>query len=83
MTLRSIGDGVITTDLDGTILSINNVAETLTGWTHDEAAGKPLDAVFQSFDPETRERCDNSVAMLAWKPGSPASRAAPSSSPAI
>jgi PAS domain S-box-containing protein len=64
VTLRSIGDGVITTDLDGTILSINNVAEKLTGWTNDEAVGKSLNVVFQNFDPETREACDTSVARL-------------------
>ncbi|HEY3044230.1 MAG TPA: ATP-binding protein [Vicinamibacterales bacterium] len=64
VTLRSIGDGVITTDLDGTILSINNVAEKLTGWTNDEAVGKSLNVVFQTFDPETREPCDKSVALL-------------------
>jgi PAS domain S-box-containing protein len=64
VTLRSIGDGVITTDLNGTILSINNVAETLTGWTHEEAAGRPLAGVFQNFDSDTRQPCDNAVATL-------------------
>jgi len=64
VTLRSIGDGVITTDLNGTILLINNVAETLTGWTREEATGRPLAAVFQNFDTETREPCDNSVTTL-------------------
>jgi PAS domain S-box-containing protein len=64
VTLRSIGDGVITADLDGTILSINNVAENLTGWTNDEAVGKPLNVVFQTFDPETREPCDKAMARL-------------------
>src|SRR5207244_1294924 len=64
VTLRSIGEGVITTDLDGTILSINNVAEKLTGWTTEEAVGKSLQVVFQTFDPETREPCDKSVALL-------------------
>jgi PAS domain S-box-containing protein len=64
VTLRSVGDGVMTTDLDGTILLINSVAETLTGWTQQEAVGQPLGAVFQSFEPETREPCDNSVAAL-------------------
>ena len=42
VTLRSIGDGVLTTDLDGTILLINSVAEMLTGWTQQEAVGQPL-----------------------------------------
>ncbi len=66
VTLRSIGDGVITTDLNGTVLLINQVAEALTGWTHEEAAGKPLAAVFQNFDLETRERCENPLSMLTW-----------------
>ena len=64
VTLRSIGDGVMTTDLDGTILLINSVAETLTGWTQQEAVGQPLGVVFRSFEPETREPCDMSVATL-------------------
>ena len=71
VTLRSIGDGVIATDLDGNVLSINNVAETLTGWTQEEAAGKPFSAVFRSFDPETRERRDIPVAKVAWNAGQP------------
>jgi PAS domain S-box-containing protein len=62
VTLRSIGDGVITTDLHGTVLLINKVAETLTGWTQEEAAGQPLAAVFQNFDLETRERCESPLA---------------------
>ncbi|HEV3139411.1 MAG TPA: ATP-binding protein, partial [Vicinamibacterales bacterium] len=62
--LRSIGDGVIATDLDGTILLINNVAETLTGWPRDEAIGRSLSAVFQNVDPETCQRHDNSVAAV-------------------
>ncbi|HEY4283457.1 MAG TPA: CHASE3 domain-containing protein, partial [Chthoniobacterales bacterium] len=46
VTLRSIGDGVITTDVQGNILMLNNEAERLTGWTSAEAAGKPLKTVF-------------------------------------
>jgi PAS domain S-box-containing protein len=71
VTLRSIGDGVIATDLDGNVLSINNVAETLTGWTQEDAAGKPFGTVFRSFDPETRERLPNAVATVAWNAGQP------------
>jgi PAS domain S-box-containing protein len=63
VTLRSIGDGVITTDLDGTILLINNTAERLTGWTHEEAVGQPFETVFCSFD-QTRERCSHSIPRL-------------------
>jgi PAS domain S-box-containing protein len=65
VTLRSIGDGVITTDLDGNVLLINQAAETLTGWTLDEAAGRSLDSVFRSIEPETREPRSSSIPMLA------------------
>jgi two-component system cell cycle sensor histidine kinase/response regulator CckA len=39
VTLRSIGDGVITTDTDGNIVMLNKAAEAMTGWTSDEASG--------------------------------------------
>ena len=64
VTLRSIGDGVITTDLNGEVRLVNRVAERLTGWTQEEAVGEPLAAIFCNLDPETRALCDNSVAML-------------------
>jgi PAS domain S-box-containing protein len=46
VTLRSIGDGVITTDIQGKIIIINNEAERLTGWSSAEAVGQPLKSVF-------------------------------------
>jgi PAS domain S-box-containing protein len=46
VTLRSIGDGVITTDVHGKIIMINNEAERLTGWTSQEAIGQPLKSIF-------------------------------------
>lgn len=46
VTLRSIGDGVITTDVQGKIIMINNAAETLTGWPAKDALGQPLKTVF-------------------------------------
>lgn len=45
--LRSIGEGVITTDIEGKISLVNKVAEKITGWCQEEAAGKPLTAVLQ------------------------------------
>lgn len=53
VTLRSIGDGVITTDMDGKIILINKIAEEITGWSQEEVAGKFLSEVFRS---STRRR---------------------------
>jgi two-component system, sensor histidine kinase and response regulator len=46
LTLRSIGDAVITTDRDGRIVLFNPIAEQLTGWSINEALGQPLADVF-------------------------------------
>jgi PAS domain S-box-containing protein len=55
VTLQSIGDAVITTDNEGRVTYLNDVAETLTGWTLDEARGRPLESVFRLVNEETRE----------------------------
>ncbi|HSC62747.1 MAG TPA: PAS domain S-box protein, partial [Caldimonas sp.] len=59
VTLESIGDAVITTDVDGRISSLNGVAESLTGWRADEARGQPLEAVFRIVNESTREPVEN------------------------
>ena len=64
VTLRSIGDAVITTDVEGRIALINRVAEHLTGWRQEEALGEPLEKVFNIINEHTRERCDNPVAKV-------------------
>ena len=64
VTLRSIGDGVITTDNDGRVVLINKVTETLTGWLQEEAVGKPIDEVFHIINEHTRERCESPVALV-------------------
>lgn len=46
VTLKSIGDAVITTDVNGLVTFMNPVAEALTGWQRDDAAGKHLQDVF-------------------------------------
>jgi PAS domain S-box-containing protein len=46
-TLRSIGDGVVACDSDRRIRFMNPVAETLTGWSEQEASGQPIDEVFR------------------------------------
>jgi PAS domain S-box-containing protein len=61
VTLRSIGDAVIATDVSGSVVLMNKVAETLTGWTLSEAQGKPLGEVFVIINELTRKPCDNPV----------------------
>jgi PAS domain S-box-containing protein len=61
VTLRSIGDGVITTDREGTITLINKVAEDLTGWTEHAALGQPIDRVFHIVNERSHKRCENPV----------------------
>lgn len=46
ITLQSIGDGVIATDTDGRVVIINETAQQLTGYTHEEAIGKHLTEIF-------------------------------------
>src|SRR6056297_861488 len=60
-TLNSIGDAVISTDLDGNIVRMNPIAEDLTGWTKDEALGSPINEVFNIVNAKTREIVDNPV----------------------
>jgi PAS domain S-box-containing protein len=55
VTLRSIGDGVITTDLQGRVQLVNHAAEQLTGWTQGQAVGLPIARVFESLDHDTRD----------------------------
>ena len=55
VTLASIGDAVITTDVDGRITYLNAVAESLTGWAARDALGQPLDAVFRVVNEQTRQ----------------------------
>lgn len=59
VTLRSIGDAVITTDNHGNITYTNEVAESLTGWSHSEALGKPLEQVFKIVNEVTRKSVEN------------------------
>ena len=59
VTLASIGDAVITTDADAKVDFLNSVAETLTGWTRDEAAGQSLETVFRIVDETTGEPDEN------------------------
>ncbi len=59
VTLNSIGDAVMSTDVWGHVTYLNAVAEVLTGWPCEEARGLPLEEVFRIVDAETREAVPN------------------------
>ena len=66
VTLRSIGDGVIATDVDGRIVLMNRVAEVLTGWPLAEAEHRLLAEVLPLLDSETRQpQPDPAASVLA------------------
>lgn len=60
-TIASIGDAVIATDMNGTVTFINSIAESLTGWSQKEAAGKSMDLVFDIVNRDTRRPVENPV----------------------
>ena len=62
VTLASIADGVIVTDVQGAVTFMNPVAETLTGWKVAEARGQAIEAVFNIVNEATRRRVENPVA---------------------
>jgi diguanylate cyclase (GGDEF)-like protein/PAS domain S-box-containing protein len=55
VTLSCTGDAVLTTDTFGQVTELNRAAETLTGWTGEEAIGHKLADVFQIMDGITRQ----------------------------
>lgn len=63
-TLRSIGDGVIACDTAGSVLNINAVAETLTGWSTAQARGRPIAEVFHLLDSQTHALVENPVRIV-------------------
>lgn len=61
VTLHSIGDGVIATDVAGRVSYLNKVAEQLTGWTAAEAAGKSSAEIFKIVHEESGAACADPV----------------------
>ncbi|MEA3468948.1 MAG: PAS domain S-box protein [Thermodesulfobacteriota bacterium] len=61
VTLRSIGDGVITTDMEGRVVFINKVAEELCGWTNEEAVGEASSKIFNIINEKTGQKCASPV----------------------
>ncbi len=64
VTLEGIGDGVIAVDTSKMVTLMNPVAEHLTGWRSEEAAGKRLDEVFRIIDENTRRPAPDPVARV-------------------
>jgi CheY-like chemotaxis protein len=62
VTLNSIGEAVICTDNAGNVTFLNVVAEKLTGWTREAAAGQPMTDVFRVLDAEPSEAASQSPA---------------------
>ncbi len=69
VTLRSIGDGVISTDAEGRIVLMNRIAEQFTGWSQAEARGRPLHDVFRVIHEETREPQENLIQEVVSRQG--------------
>ncbi|MEO6823921.1 MAG: EAL domain-containing protein [Nitrosospira sp.] len=64
VTLNHVRDGVITTDMSGRVTYLNMVAETMTGWTSQEAKGHPLPEVFNIIHSQTNESAPNPVELV-------------------
>ena len=63
LTLDSIGDAVLSTDLAGKVTYLNAVAERMTGWSAIEAAGRPLQDVMRMIDADSREPVRDPLAL--------------------
>ncbi len=64
LTLNSIADAVVATDLNGLIVRMNPVATQLTGWSFKEAAGKPFCDVFRIYSEDTKEPAEDAVSRV-------------------
>ena len=61
ITLKSLGDAVVSTDASGNVSFINPVAEKLTGWDYQAASGRPLREVLRIIDERTRTEVEDPV----------------------
>jgi PAS domain S-box-containing protein len=61
VTLSSIGDAVIATDTTATVTFLNPMAETLTGWSAQDALGRPIAEIFPILNEQTRQAVENPV----------------------
>jgi len=65
VTLNSIGDAVVSTDISGNITFLNLVAERMTGWSVKEATGRPMSEVLRILDGDTRQIIANPMERAA------------------
>ncbi|MGV8905723.1 MAG: PAS domain S-box protein [Acetobacterium sp.] len=61
LTLSSVGDGIITVDINGNVDYLNPVSEKLTGWCQEDAFGKPFKMIFNIINEYTREPLESPV----------------------
>jgi diguanylate cyclase (GGDEF)-like protein/PAS domain S-box-containing protein len=61
VTLESIGDGILSTDVAGNITYLNAQAEHLTGWSRDAAYGRAVTEVFHLIESTTRQAARNPI----------------------
>ena len=61
VTLHSIADAVITTDMNGQIEYLNPSAARLTGWGSEIARGLPIQRIFCLFDEDSREEVEDPI----------------------
>jgi diguanylate cyclase (GGDEF)-like protein/PAS domain S-box-containing protein len=64
LTLNSISDAVIGTDLAGNVDYLNIAAEEMTGWSREEAQGQPIESVMRLVNEQTREPVANPIAQV-------------------
>jgi diguanylate cyclase (GGDEF)-like protein/PAS domain S-box-containing protein len=64
VTLRSIGDAVLVTDNEGQVTMMNPIAEELTGWSENDARGRPAGEVFHIINEETRHLVTSPIDMV-------------------
>jgi diguanylate cyclase (GGDEF)-like protein/PAS domain S-box-containing protein len=75
VTLNSIGDAVVSTDIAGNVTFLNPIARDMTGWSAEEAIGRPFEEVFRILDGSGGNRVANPM-MLVIQQNQPAKLAA-------
>jgi len=61
VTLNSIGDAVVSTDIAGNVTFLNPIAQAMSGWSSDEAIGRPFEEVFRIVDVSNGTRVVNAM----------------------